>query len=442
VGRFQGLAGASRFGQNGGIVPPGSRPARSGTHRFAKALLRATAVAGLVALVLLPLNPGRASAAQDPIRVGQWHTTMLDAQKAWQYSTGAGVIVAVIDSGVSASHPDLRGHVLPGADYVHEGGEGTSDDAGHGTSVAALIAGSRDDGQGVIGLAPDARILPVRVLDSANQYRDPLVVADAIVWAVDHGARVINLSLGSERSDPALAEAIDYAFARDVVVVACAGNMVPNASSPIWHPAREPGVIAVSGLGTDGKAWSGSLIGKETVLAAPAAHLMGAKPKGYELVQGTSFAAPLVSATAALVRSRYPHMSAANVVQRLITTARDAGLRGRDSRYGFGIVDPVAALTRANVPAVDVNPLDTTPPPGEAGFGAAGDSVTLRSPPASGVPSAGTVQRPAFQARGAQARGAQASGALPEGRSWWGLVGAVGAVVGFAGGVGWVLRRL
>jgi type VII secretion-associated serine protease mycosin len=397
------------------------------------ALLRATAAAGLVALVLLPTKPAPAGAAQDTIRTEQWQITMLDAQKAWDYSTGAGVIIAVIDSGVTAGHPDLRGQVLPGMDYVREGGDGTVDEAGHGTTVAALIAGSRGDGEGVVGLAPDAKILPVRVLDAANQYKDPLVVAEAIVWAVDHGARVINLSLGSERSDPALAEAIDYAFARDVVVVACVGNVVPNASSAqIWHPAREPGVIAVSGLGTDGKAWPGSLIGQETVLAAPAANLVGAKPKGYERVQGTSFAAPLVSATAALVRSRYPQMSAANVVQRLILTARDAGLRGRDSRYGFGIVDPVAALTRANVPSVDANPLDTTPPPGDAAFGPAGvrDSVTLRL---SVVTSVSPAPPPAFRA-------AQADAA--PGRSAWELLAAVGAVALVAGVVVVVLRRL
>jgi len=396
-------------------------------------LLRATAVAGLVALLLLPINPARAGAAMDTVRAEQWQITMLDAQKAWDYSTGAGVIVAVIDSGVTAGHPDLQGHVLPGIDYVREGGDGTADEAGHGTAVAALIAGSRDDGEGVVGLAPDARILPARVLDSANQYKDPLVVADAIVWAVDHGARVINLSLGSEKSDRALAEAIDYAFARDVVVVACVGNVVPNASSQIWHPAREPGVIAVGGLGTDGKAWPGSLNGRETVLVAPASSLMGAKPKGYEWVQGTSFAAPLVSASAALVRSRYPQMSAANVVQRLISTARDAGLRGRDSRYGFGIVDPVAALTRADVPLVDANPLDTTPPPGEAAFGpagAAGESVTLR-PSASA--SAG-APRPAFRA----AQG----GGVASGRSLLGLALALGVVVFIAGGALVVLRRL
>jgi subtilisin family serine protease len=203
-------------------------------------------------------------------------------------------------------------------------------------------------------------------------------------------------------------------------------------------------VIAVSGLGLDGKAWKGSLIGQETVLAAPASNLMGAKPNGYEWVQGTSFAAPLVSASAALVRSRYPQMSAANVVQRLIMTARDAGLPGRDSRYGFGIVDPVAALTRSNVPVVDANPLDTTPPPGDAAFGPAAtqESVPFRTnlPPEVGerrdtVPPSPSL-RPLSQARAAQAPAPPARGSMI------GLAAAIGAVALIAAGVAFVLRRL
>jgi subtilisin family serine protease len=235
----------------------------------------------------------------------------------------------------------------------------------------------------VVGLAPGAKILPIRVLDAKNAYDDPQTIAEGIVFAADHGAKVINLSLGSEASSPLLAEAIDYAFARDVVVVACVGNVLPNGTGDIWHPAREPGVIAVTALDSDGKFWKGSLTGKETVLAAPGSILMGARPHGYEWVQGTSFAAPLVSAAAALIRSQYPQMSAANVVERLIVTARDAGAPGRDERYGFGIVDPFAALT-SDVPLVSANPLDTTPPPGRAVFGPARDSAVL---PSGGVPS-------------------------------------------------------
>ncbi|ASW58056.1 type VII secretion-associated serine protease mycosin [Plantactinospora sp. KBS50] len=339
----------------------------------------------------------------DPVREDQWQLKELDARHAWQFSTGKGVTVAVIDSGVDGRHPDLSGQVLPGIDLVSGSGDGQLDPVGHGTTVAGLIAGRRDDDRGVLGLAPDAHILPVRVLDDENRYDDALIVARGVRWAVDNGAKVINLSLGGNGDSPALAAAIDYAFARDVVVVACTGNLTPSSPvNRVWYPAREPGVLAVSGLDrdTDGL-WSGSIDGAETVLSAPASGLVGARPNGYWSVQGTSFAAPLVSATAALLRSRWPTMSAGDVVNRLIATARDLGTPGRDDQFGFGRVDPVAALT-ATVPRVSWNPLDDHRSPGTAGFGHAPGSM----PPASPGPSAqqldvGASDLPRWSARAA-----------------------------------------
>ncbi len=306
--------------------------------------------------------------SRDHVRDDQWQLNLLQADKVWRQSRGAGVTVAVIDSGVAGDHPDLAGQVLPGLDLVAPGGDGTADEVGHGTTVAALIAGRSSDGHGAAGLAPDSKILPIRVLDAKNEYDDASVVADAIIWAVDHGAKVINLSLGGGAVNSVLADAIDYAFAHDVVVVACVGNVLADGPGTTWYPAREPGVVAVTALNPRGDLWKGSLSGPSTVLAAPGSDLVGAKPGGYQRVQGTSFAAPLVAATAALIRSKWPEMSAANVVQRLIMTARDEGVPGRDDQYGFGAVDPRAALT-ADVPSVVANPLDTAPPPGKAGFG-------------------------------------------------------------------------
>ncbi|MFC4019743.1 type VII secretion-associated serine protease mycosin [Micromonospora sp. GCM10011542] len=316
--------------------------------------------------------PGDSVSRTDQVRDEQWQLDELRAETAWRTSTGRGVTVAVIDSGVDASHPDLTGQVLPGIDLVSPGGGEQADPVGHGTTVAGLIAGRSDDKRGVVGLAPDARILPVRVLDDENRYDDAMIVAKGVRWAVDNGARVINLSLGGSGDSPALAAALDYAFARDVVVVACTGNLATSTSSKVWYPAREPGVIAVSGLErSSDNLWSGSITGRATVLAAPATGLVGARPPGgYWRVQGTSFAAPLVAATAALVRSRYPRMPAGEVVNRLLATARDLGPTGRDDRFGYGLVDPVAALT-AQVPPVTANPLDDRTSPGVAGFGAA-----------------------------------------------------------------------
>ncbi|MFE9954946.1 type VII secretion-associated serine protease mycosin [Micromonospora sp. NPDC005299] len=347
-----------------------------------RALLAAVAVVAAVAGPLAPpahaapatvapetarLGPVDELTGVDPARDGQWQLAKLQAQTAWQTSTGRGVIVAVVDSGVDASHPDLAGQVLSGVDLVSGGVDGP-DPVGHGTTVAGLIAGRRDDDRGAVGLAPDAKILPVRVLDQENRYDDAGTVANGVRWAVDHGARVINLSLGGSDTSEALAAAIDYAFARNVVVVACTGNLATSKGREVWYPAREPGVLAVTGLDGNDNLWSGSITGHEAVLSAPATAINGARPGGYWLVQGTSFAAPLVAATAALVRARYPQMSAADVVNRIITTARDLGPTGRDDRFGYGMVDPVAALS-SDVPSVPRNPLDDNGSPGKVGFG-------------------------------------------------------------------------
>ncbi|WSG11090.1 type VII secretion-associated serine protease mycosin [Micromonospora sp. NBC_01739] len=346
--------------------------------------------------------PGDVTDRPDQIRDEQWQLDRLGAQVAWRTSTGRGVTVAVIDSGVDGSHPDLVGRVLPGIDLVSPDGSTEPDPVGHGTTVAGLIAGRNDDRQGVVGLAPDARILPVRVLDEENRYDDALIVAQGVRWAVDNGAQVINLSLGGSGDSPALAAAIDYAFARDVVVVACTGNLATSPDSKVWYPAREPGVIAVSGLErSSDHLWSGAITGRATVLTAPASGLVGARPPGgYWRVQGTSFAAPLVAATAALVRARYPQMSAGDVVNRLLVTAKDIGPTGRDDRFGYGLVDPVAALT-AEVPLVEHNPLDDNETPGVTGFGPAPGSVPTATPEADQLGFTGPQQETRWRARAA-----------------------------------------
>jgi serine protease len=351
----------------------------------------------------------------DSVRAEQWHLKTLDVADAWTYSTGAGVTVAVIDSGVDADHVDLQGQVLPGLDLVDPDGDGDTDLVGHGTTVSAIIAG-RDDDAGVVGIAPKAKILPVRVLDRENRYDDAMIVAKGVRWAVDHGARVINLSLGGNGSSPALAAALDYAFAKDVVVVACTGNSsATSTSTGVWYPAREPGVIAVAGMEKDGDVlWSGSITGKETVVAAPATQLVGARPDGYWRVQGTSFAAPMVSGTAALVRSRWPTMSAGEVVNRIVKTAKDRGARGRDAEYGYGMINPAGALT-AEIPTVLRNPLDTTASPGIARFGSAPVSGQAQSAP-------DTTTAVGTRAPGTDAGTAARAGdthVTAAGRGWW-----------------------
>jgi type VII secretion-associated serine protease mycosin len=344
----------------------------AGTALLATAGLASSLVAPAPATAAVAARPVSLPVVADAIRDRQWQLDMFNAKAAWRVSTGKGVTVAVIDSGVDASHADLTGQVLPGIDLVDGTGNGQIDPVGHGTTVAGLIAGRNDDTRGVAGLAPKAKILPVRVLDDENRYDDALVVAKGVRWAVDNGAQVVNLSLGGSGDSPALAAALDYAFARDVVVVACTGNLGSSAGKRVWYPAREPGVLAVAGLERESDAlWSGSITGPETVLSAPATGLSGARPGGFWQVQGTSFAAPLVAASAALVRSHWPKMSAGDVVNRLINTARDVGPSGRDDRFGFGVVDPLAALN-GEVSTVARNPLDDgEAAPAVSGFGSA-----------------------------------------------------------------------
>jgi serine protease len=390
--------------------------------------ITAAALVGLVAAGTTPAPAGAAvpggplenpsPGASDSVRADEWPLKMLDVADAWNYANGSGVTVAVIDSGVDATHADLAGQVLPGLDLVDPNDDGDTDLVGHGTTVAAIIAGRSDDSAGVVGIAPKAKILPVRVLDEQNRYSDAMIVAKGVRWAVDHGARVINLSLGGNGSSAALGAALDYAFAKDVVVVACTGNTSASTTSEVWYPAREPGVIAVAGMEKDGtELWSGSITGPQTVVTAPATQIVGARPGGYWRVQGTSFAAPMVSATAALIRSRWPTMSAAEVINRIIRTAKDLGAPGRDPVYGFGMVNPAAALTQ-EVPSAAANPLDTTPDPGIARFGSAPASGQAQSAPNDTVVG-GSV--------GARAPGANAGAldpmAAPQARSsghgWW-----------------------
>lgn len=372
----------------------------------------------LAAVAVLPAQAGAAVAgaaqagtapadrvAAEAVRARQWQLDTLRVRDAWTYANGQNVVVAVLDSGVDASHPDLSGQVLPGADFVDAGGDGRTDTVGHGTTVAALIAG-QDDPTGMVGIAHHARILPVRVLDRKNRYRDSGIVAKGLRWAVDHGAKVVNMSLGGAQESPDLADAIQYAYDHDVVIVACGGNT--GRDKQMWYPAREPGVVAVTGVERDGTFWDGSLEGPYSSVSAPATGLVGVGADGYQTVRGTSFAAALVSATAALIRSHWPDMTAANVVNRLVRTARDKGPAGRDDRYGYGVVDPVGALTNP-VSSVRENPLDTTP--------------------RTALPSASWQASPALQA-------APATGS---GGPWWWVAGGILAATGFGVTAGLVL---
>ena len=311
-------------------------------------LIRLTWV-GCAILAVGFASPARA----DNIRDRQWHLSTLRVAEAQRLSTGIGVTVAVVDTGVDGRHSDLAGNVLPGTDLTDPPNNGWTDQNGHGTAMASLIAGrghGTDDG--ALGIAPQAKILPVR-RTSGELPLDRGETAEGIRWAVDHGAHVVNLSLNGADT-PALRQAVNYALERDVVVVAGVG--LPGGLGKILAPARIPGVVAVSGVDRNGNI-AASASGPEVAIAAPAKDIVHAtKGGGYSIGTGTSDATAIVSGVVALIRSKYPDLDAANVINRLIQTADDKGPPGRDERYGFGIVNPVRALT-ADVPRVDRNPL-------------------------------------------------------------------------------------
>lgn len=295
--------------------------------------------------------------AAQTIEEQEWHLDALDVYSAQSQARGDGVVVAVIDSGVDAQHPDLVGQVLPGAGFGRsKGTDGTTDVDGHGTGMAGIIAATGRDG-GALGIAPGAKILPIASADEKEQFGLD-VVAESIRWAADHGAKVVNMSLGfSSSMTPTLVKAVNYAIEKDVVLVAATGNDGKEVSAP----ANINGVIAVAGTTREGKPWASSNVGTDTVLAAPAAGIVTIAPQsvyasGYAEMDGTSAASAIVSGVAALVRAKHPDMAAKDVVNALVKTATDLAEPGRDAATGFGMVNPMGALT-AQLPPVERNPL-------------------------------------------------------------------------------------
>lgn len=306
-----------------------------------------TGVVALTGALLLTSPPG---ASADQVRDAQWPLSVYDAEKVWQTSQGAGVTVAVVDSGVDSSHPDLTGQVLPGKDFTGEGNP-HQDENGHGTGMASLIAGhghGANGEAGVKGLAPKVKILPVRVSAS----KDDKYTKDwsaGVRYAVDQGASVINLSLNDSTAYPGskVAKAIAYAQANDVVVVAGTGN----DAGTVNYPAALPGVVAVTAVDKALDFWSNSNSGKGVVLAAPGVDIPRADPPspgGYAKATGTSDATAYVSAIAALVRSKFPNLTAGQVINRLVKSAsflQHEGKKAPDAELGYGIARPGKALT-------------------------------------------------------------------------------------------------
>jgi subtilisin family serine protease len=309
---------------------------------------------------------GPSVAKTDYIRDDEYWLDQYGIRKAWATTQGKGITIAVIDTGVDGSVPDLAGAVTNGIDYSGQGAKngqkpvGASDESSHGTMVASLAAGRGTPGNaGVIGAAPQASILSISIGFGSAATNSDTQIAEAVTWAVDHGANIINMSL--TRNTLAWPESWDtaflYAMKHNVVIVAAAGNR-GSGTTEVGAPATMPGVLTVAGVDRNQHASvDASAQGITIGVSAPSEQLLGAIPGGgYVQWEGTSGSTPIVSGVVALVMASHPGMDAANVINRVVATASPAGAAGIDPIYGYGLLNANAAVT-ATVPTVKSNPM-------------------------------------------------------------------------------------
>lgn len=340
-------------------------------------------------------------AASDPITgLGQWGIRTAKVDQAWdRVRASSAITVAVIDSGVDATHPDLQGVLLPGGTFVTGGSsqcaEGeTRDDNSHGTHMAGIIGANANNAQGVAGVAFGVRVLPVKALDctGAGALSD---VANAISFAADRGARIISLSLGSVSDSFTMRRAIESAVARNVLIVAAAGNCGRSGNgctslNELNYPAAYPEVIAVGATAIDDTVAFFSTQNETVDIAAPGDRIVSTTPTyptfrsrsatnparlNYEAFRGTSQSAPFVAGVAALIWSQDPNLSAAQVRERLLGAVDDLGPAGRDNGYGAGRLNALRAVSS-----------------GDAGFGVTYDTTSMPRAAATGKPFSATVR--------------------------------------------------
>jgi len=316
----------------------------------------------------------------DPEYHLQWALKKIRANSAWdEGATGKGIVIAVMDTGVDLDHPDLldpdrsKNNLVQGYDaFTRSSLPGAAqDDNGHGTSVAGVIA-ALNNSKGIVGIAYEAKIMPVKVMDKNGGGEDS-IIADGIIWAADHGARIINLSIGSDPKTKIWDDALQYAAGKGCLLIAAAGNkdghsiqakttQVTGRTNPVAYPGANPNVLAVSALDMDDKAAAFSQTGPEVALAAPGKGIFtdywSEKEVGCTYSSGTSFAAPLAAGAAALLWGKYPGLKAQDIKNALISSAYDLGEDGRDDLYGYGRIDVSRALKMVEQPVLKTSPAE------------------------------------------------------------------------------------
>jgi len=286
----------------------------------------------------------------DPLTAGQYSLDQMRVRDAWSLSKGGNGIVAVLDTGVMANHPDLAGRVLPGYDFVNNDAN-AADDNGHGTWVAGIIAAKANDGYGIAGISWTDKILPVKIMDREGTGSTADLLA-GIQWATSHGATVINMSVGGFPYSQLIQDAINDAWNAGIVLVGAAGN---NARDEVFYPASFANVVSVSATQVNDEFAHWSSYGSKVDVSAPGASVQTTNCTvctyaehntwgAHTYISGTSFATPNVAGVIALIRARFPTAAPAEVVNRLLTGVDDLGYAGRDNRYGVGRVNALRAL--------------------------------------------------------------------------------------------------
>jgi subtilisin family serine protease len=300
-------------------------------------------------------------ALNDPYVGSAWHLNKIGATTAWDATLGAGVTIAILDSGVEAAHPDLAPNLVAGYN-VYDRNTNLTDVCGHGTSVAGAAGAASNNALGVASIAGRARIMPVRVAykkaTDGGCYASYSTVASGITWAADHGARIANVSYGGVSTSSAVTSAANYLRSKGGLVFASAGNTGGNPGYAVNNA-----LIMVGATDSADNRASWSSYGNYVSLSAPGVGIWSTRTgAGYAGVNGTSYASPVAAGVAALMMSAAPSLTAAKIESLLYSTALDLGTTGRDQYFGYGRVNAAAAVQAARAAAGIVTPLDTTRP--------------------------------------------------------------------------------